>query len=167
MSTCVVCSIHDGYQIVVSNEFGTLQAHVRWRVIFCLPTAVLRTNCTSTSVKVEFIRDTRGWTWPIAYGQFTTFGSGRETSYPKQGIPPPASGEEATSGETARADDFVTSVALVAGIETHARLSPNPRNLHTLWQEYEFGFGGRKPAKDFMAEERGRVKYSYHRRKVV
>jgi hypothetical protein len=49
----------------------------------------------------------------------------------------------------------------------NARLSPNPRNLHTLWQEYEFGFGGRKPAKDFTAEERGRVKYSYHRRKVV
>jgi hypothetical protein len=49
----------------------------------------------------------------------------------------------------------------------NARLSPNPRNLHTLWQENEFGFGGRKPAKDFTTEERGRVKYSYHRRKVV
>jgi hypothetical protein len=48
-----------------------------------------------------------------------------------------------------------------------ATLSPNPRTLHLLWHEYEFGLSGRKPAKDFTAEERGRNKYSYHRRKVV
>jgi len=48
-----------------------------------------------------------------------------------------------------------------------ATLSPNPRTLHLLWHEYEFGLSGRKPAKDFTTEERGRNKYSYHRRKVV
>ena len=48
-----------------------------------------------------------------------------------------------------------------------ATLSPNPRTLHVLWQEYEFGIGGRKAARLFTAAERGRVKYSYHRRKVV
>jgi hypothetical protein len=46
-------------------------------------------------------------------------------------------------------------------------LSPNPRDLHSLWQEYEFGIGGRKAARLFTAAERGRVKYTYHRRKVV
>lgn len=48
-----------------------------------------------------------------------------------------------------------------------ATLSPLPRTIYVLWQEYEFGIGGRKPAKEFTAQERGRVKYSYHRRKVV
>jgi hypothetical protein len=48
-----------------------------------------------------------------------------------------------------------------------ATLSPLQRSLFVLWQEYEFGIGGRKAAKDFTAVERGRVKYTYHRRKVV
>jgi hypothetical protein len=51
--------------------------------------------------------------------------------------------------------------------EFMATLAPHPRNLHVLWQEYEYGIGGRKPAKDFTAAERGKVKYGYHRRKVV
>ena len=48
---------------------------------------------------------------------------------------------------------------------TMATLSPNPRLVHTLWQEYEFGIGGRKAVKDFTAAERGQVKYTYHRRR--
>lgn len=36
-----------------------------------------------------------------------------------------------------------------------------PKSLHVLWQEYEFGVGGRKPAKLFSARERGRVKFNY------
>jgi hypothetical protein len=48
-----------------------------------------------------------------------------------------------------------------------ATLSPNPRTLFVLWQEYEFGVAGRKAARLFTSAERGRVKYSYHRRKVV
>lgn len=48
-----------------------------------------------------------------------------------------------------------------------ASLAPNLRSLHALWQEYTVGIGGRKPASRFTAPERGRVKYLYHRRKVV
>ena len=48
-----------------------------------------------------------------------------------------------------------------------ACLSRCPKTLHTLWIEYEFGLANRKPAKDFTASERGKVKYVYHRRKVV
>ena len=48
-----------------------------------------------------------------------------------------------------------------------ATLSPCPRTLHTLWQEYEFGLGNRKAAKDFTPEERGRVKNLYSKRKIV
>ena len=51
--------------------------------------------------------------------------------------------------------------------QTCATLLPFPRNLHTLWNEYEFGIGGRKAAKDFTPQERGRVKHKYCRRKVV
>ena len=48
-----------------------------------------------------------------------------------------------------------------------AALSATPRDLHTLWQEYQVGLGGRKPARLFTAWERGRVKHKYTRRKVV
>jgi hypothetical protein len=48
-----------------------------------------------------------------------------------------------------------------------ATLSPVPQTIHALWLEYEFGIWGRKAAKDFTAAERGKAKYSYHRRKVV
>ena len=46
-------------------------------------------------------------------------------------------------------------------------LSNCPRSLFELWQEYEFGLQGQKAAKRFTSRERGRVKYKYHRRKVV
>jgi hypothetical protein len=48
-----------------------------------------------------------------------------------------------------------------------ATLMPTPRSLHDLWQEYEFGVGGRKAAKLFSYSERGRSKHKYHRRKIV
>ena len=48
-----------------------------------------------------------------------------------------------------------------------AILSRNPRDLHVLWQEYEFGIGGNKPAKYFTPEERGSCKHKYHRRKLI
>jgi Transcriptional activator of glycolytic enzymes len=48
----------------------------------------------------------------------------------------------------------------------HATLSPAPRNLYALWQEYYFGIDGRKPAKDFSPKERGGArKVTYCRRK--
>jgi hypothetical protein len=36
-----------------------------------------------------------------------------------------------------------------------------------LWHEYEFGIGGRKPAKYFTSAERGKVKHAYTRRKLI
>jgi hypothetical protein len=40
--------------------------------------------------------------------------------------------------------------------------------IATLWQEYEFGYcWWEKAAKHFTAVEQGKVKYNYHRRKVV
>jgi len=49
-----------------------------------------------------------------------------------------------------------------------ATLSPMPKTIHDLWNEYEFGIGGRKAARDFTPTERGgKNKHSYYRRKVV
>jgi len=48
-----------------------------------------------------------------------------------------------------------------------ADLSPTPRTLYILWDEYQNGIGGRKAARLFTAQERGRVKYKYSKRKVV
>lgn len=48
-----------------------------------------------------------------------------------------------------------------------AELSSCPRTLYDLWLEYEEGIGGRKAARLFTAQERGRVKHTYTRRKIV
>jgi hypothetical protein len=48
-----------------------------------------------------------------------------------------------------------------------ATLSRTPRTLYLLWEEYEHGIAGRKAARLFTREERGRVKHKYCRRKVV
>jgi hypothetical protein len=48
-----------------------------------------------------------------------------------------------------------------------ATLSPTPRSLYTLWQEYQDGIGGRKAARLFTPRERGQVKHKFSRRKVV
>jgi hypothetical protein len=48
-----------------------------------------------------------------------------------------------------------------------ATLSPTPRCLYTLWQEYQHGIGGRKAARLFTPHERGQAKHKYTRRKVV
>lgn len=48
-----------------------------------------------------------------------------------------------------------------------ATLTKNPRDLYTLWKEYEFGVGGRKPARQFTSIERGKCKYTYSKRKVI
>jgi hypothetical protein len=54
-----------------------------------------------------------------------------------------------------------------AAVPYVSSLSPTPRTLYVLWQEYEYGVGGRKAARLFTTVERGKVKYTYHRRKVV
>jgi hypothetical protein len=48
-----------------------------------------------------------------------------------------------------------------------ATLSPTPRCLYILWQEYQDGIGGRKAARLFTLRERGKVKQQFSRRKVV
>lgn len=57
--------------------------------------------------------------------------------------------------------------ALMAGIDRNAKLSRGPKTIHALWQEYQFGLGTNKPAKDFTTTERGNVRFVYCRRKVV
>ena len=54
-----------------------------------------------------------------------------------------------------------------AGTEEPATLSGCPRSLHVLWNEYETGIGGSKPAKYFTKEDRGKVKHKYSRRLVL
>ena len=46
-------------------------------------------------------------------------------------------------------------------------LSRLPKTLHALWQEYEFGSPGKKPARDFTPAERGKVKHTYYMRKFL
>ena len=46
-------------------------------------------------------------------------------------------------------------------------LSLTPQTLYDLWVEYQTGIGERKPARDFTAQERGRDKYRFYRRKHV
>ena len=47
-----------------------------------------------------------------------------------------------------------------------AKLYKSPKTLFDVWQEYQFGINGEKPAKDFTHEERGKNKCIYCRRKV-
>jgi hypothetical protein len=47
-----------------------------------------------------------------------------------------------------------------------ATLYSNPKMLSVLWDEYVNGIGGRKPAKDFTDDQRGRVSAKYSQRKV-
>lgn len=55
-------------------------------------------------------------------------------------------------------------------LERGARRS-DPKSLSELWKEYEFGIDGRKPAKNFTAQERnvtaGGTKQKYYRRNHV
>jgi Transcriptional activator of glycolytic enzymes len=52
-----------------------------------------------------------------------------------------------------------------------ATLAKQPRTLAELWEEYQHGIGGRKPAKDWSGVERGNrmhgIKQKYYRRKMV
>ena len=47
-----------------------------------------------------------------------------------------------------------------------ATLAPRVSDLYVLWQEYEVGIGGRKPACQFTADERGAQRRKYYRRRV-
>ena len=45
--------------------------------------------------------------------------------------------------------------------KSNAVLMKNPRDLYVLWNEYEHGISGNKPAKHYTSQERGRCKYTY------
>ena len=53
------------------------------------------------------------------------------------------------------------------GIDPTASLSPTPPTIFNLWEEYQHGLGGRKAARIFTPQERGRNKFKYSRRKVI
>jgi len=61
------------------------------------------------------------------------------------------------------------SGVLLEGDDTRLEtgLSSLPRTLYDLWDEYTVGLEGRKPAKLYTSQERGRCKHKYSRRKVV
>lgn len=50
---------------------------------------------------------------------------------------------------------------------TPAILCKTPKTVYDLWVEYTAGLGGNKPACQFTAKERGKVKFKYCRRKIV
>jgi hypothetical protein len=75
-------------------------------------------------------------------------------------------GRRSTPGD----DDDIAAAALTAfaGRGAPPSLSPNPKNLFELWDEYQVGIGGRKAARLFSQAERGgKVKHKYCRRKVI
>ena len=47
-----------------------------------------------------------------------------------------------------------------------ATLQKNPRSLHILWHEYEFGIAGKKPAKFYNSRDRGANRHTYSKRKI-
>ena len=56
-------------------------------------------------------------------------------------------------------------VAAGAVANNNATLSPTPRTLFDLWNEWTTGLGGRKAAMHFTAQERGACKHKFTRRK--
>ena len=74
-----------------------------------------------------------------------------------------AGGNDDTNLQAANAADQPVAIARL-----QPSLSPNPKNLYELWQEYEVGIGGRKAAKLFSQWERGgKNKHKYCRRNVI
>jgi hypothetical protein len=66
------------------------------------------------------------------------------------------------AAEMARAEEEVEEIRR----RPLATLMKAPPSLHELWAEYKDGFNGNKAAKDYTAEERGKNKCTYCRRKV-
>jgi hypothetical protein len=71
------------------------------------------------------------------------------------------------------AEDEAVAQRVGTTIERNGRqwpaLCPNINSLLSLWTEYEFGIGGRKPAKSWTREERGNrsQKQTYYRRNCI
>jgi hypothetical protein len=67
----------------------------------------------------------------------------------------------ATVAATRTRDDDENDRTIPVQAPPIASLSPAPKDLYQLWNEYEHGIGGRKPAKHFSLHERGKVKHIY------
>jgi hypothetical protein len=66
-----------------------------------------------------------------------------------------------------RAAETASQTLFVARAQ-QASLSPNPKNVYELWQEYEVGSGGRNAAILFSRINRGgKNKHKYRRRNVL
>ena len=50
--------------------------------------------------------------------------------------------------------------------EKPAQLRKNQRSLYAIWNEFEFGVGSEKPAKDYNSRDRGANRYLYSKRKI-
>lgn len=80
-----------------------------------------------------------------------------------------------TQGSTSTAPNFEVLESQnveYTGAEEQNRLTAvlgkHPQTLHDLWNEYEFGSAGHKPAKDFTAKERGgKNKHMFYLRKFL
>jgi hypothetical protein len=58
--------------------------------------------------------------------------------------------------------------SVVGGIvDNSATLNKFPKNLYLLWEEYEFGLHGQKPAKGFTTREHGWDRFKYNQWKIV
>ena len=63
-------------------------------------------------------------------------------------------------------DELIVKLESLMQRRRLAKLYRSPKTLYDLWQEYQFGLNGEKPAKEFTVEERGRNKSMFCRRKV-
>ena len=75
------------------------------------------------------------------------------------------SGNSGTQSSTTSRTNIGGSNVQGHGSSYESTLSPSQRTLNMLGTEWEFGVGGRKAAKLFNNEERGRVRFQYSLRK--
>lgn len=75
--------------------------------------------------------------------------------------------EDVGQGENPRANDGRQDNNRGSKVVKKDLLSSCPKDLNILWREYQFGLGGRKPAKQFTSAERGLVSSIYSKRHKV
>jgi len=68
--------------------------------------------------------------------------------------------------ETRRGSEVLTGTPAQGQDARPATLSPRPKLLSVLWDEWVNGIGGRLPAKDFSPRQRGKCKVSFSHRKI-
>ena len=73
---------------------------------------------------------------------------------------------QATDNNPFNADEGIEDANDPVPVVLQARLTKCPRNLYDLWKEFEFGFQGCKPTKDWTASERGKDRFKYYKRNI-